>query len=242
MFGKEPNLKHDATKLKLLRESMGMTQEKLAILSSVSERTVQRAEAGAKMSLETLNDFAAALEVPLSELVFDPDETSADATIALRRVETARSVLDDLGRATAATFDCEFDPIGSELETVLALVSLIESRLPNPWDHGPEPLTLRDKIQLSATASAYLETLKSTGIGLYSSASWISAKVPRFDLDEGHFYTHDRQKYERVMTLQILLSRSMEDRIYRKSPNGWGLDEASPPKPVTFDFDDDVPF
>ena len=52
-------MKHDAAKLRAIRESMGMTQEKLAILSSVSPRTVQRAEAGAGMSLETLNDFAA---------------------------------------------------------------------------------------------------------------------------------------------------------------------------------------
>lgn len=238
-------MKHDAAKLKLLRESMGMTQEVLAIRSSVSERTVQRAEAGATVSLETLNDFAAVLEVPLSELVHDPDEGAADNVTALRRVTAVRTVLDDLSRATVAVFDCDFDPTSEEMTAVLALVSLIEARLPNPWEQGPDALSLREKIEISSTASGYLEALSATSIGLYSSTSWIMARVPVYDMDEGHFYVHTRHPYTRTMTMQLLLSRSTEDKIYRKAPSGWGLDEAPPPPPPpppSFDFDDEVPF
>lgn len=243
-------MKHDAAKLKLLRESMGMTQEKLAILSSVSERTVQRAEAGATMSLETLNDFAAALEIPLGELVYDPDEAGTDQATGLRRVTVARTLLGDLTRAGVASFNCEVDPAPAEMETVLALVGLIEARLPAPWiwEDRPTALSLREKIETSSTISNYLTTLSSSGIGLYSAMSWIMAQYPTFDMDEGMCGTHRGQPYERVMTLQLLLSRSGEDKIYRRTPSVWGLDEEPPqqwqPQTSAFDadLDDDVPF
>lgn len=242
-------MKHDAAKLKLLRESMGMTQEKLAILSSVSERTVQRAEAGATMSLETLNDFAAALEIPISELVYDPDEAGTEKAAGLRRVTNARTLLDDLGRAGVASFDCELDPTPAEMDSVLSLVGLIEARLPSPWiwEDRPAVLSLREKIEISSTISNYLSALSASGIGLYSAPSWIMAQYPRFDMDEGFCSTHTRQPYERVMTLQLLLSRNSEDKIYRRAPPHWGLNEepTSKPRPQpTFDadLDDDVPF
>jgi len=236
-------VKHDAAKLRAIRESMGMTQEKLAILSSVSPRTVQRAEAGAGMSLETLNDFAASLEVPLSELVHDPDKTGRDIQTALRRVTIARTLLDDLARAGVALFDCETDPSPSEMGTVLALVSQIELRLPH-WDHeqAPASLSLRERIEVSATISDYLSTLNEAGIGLYSAASWIMARVPRYDMDEGCYATHTRQRFERVMTLQILIARSADSKIYRKAPESWGLEEEPKPDPASGDDWGDVPF
>ncbi len=235
-------MKHDAAKLRAIRESMGMTQEKLAILSSVSPRTVQRAEAGIGMSLETLNDFAASLEVPLSELVHDPDDTGRDTQTALRRVTVARTLLDDLTRAGVALFDCETDPSPSEMGAVLALVSLVESRLPH-WDHeqAPASLSLRERIEVSATISDYLSTLNEAGLGLYSAASWIMARVPRYDMDEGFYATHTRQRFERVMTLQILIARSADSKIYRKAPEGWGLEEEPKSDPPSADWGD-VPF
>lgn len=242
-------MKHDAAKLKLLRESMGMTQEKLAILSSVSERTVQRAEAGATMSLETLNDFAAALEIPISELVYDPDGAGTEKAVGLRRVTNARTLLDDLGRAGVASFDCELDPTPAEMDSVLSLVELIEARLPSPWvwEDRPGVLSLREKLEISSTISNFLSALSASGVGLYSAPSWIMAQYPRFDMDEGICSTHTRQPYERVMTLQMLLSRSSEDKIYRRAQSHWGLDEEPTTKPrpqPTFDadLDDDVPF
>ena len=126
-------MKHDATKLRLIRERMGMTQEKLAILSNVSERTVQRAESGANMRLDTLSDFAAALEVPLSELVLDADEISTEKDVSLRRIGAGRMLIDDLSKAGVASFDCEAEPNDDEMDDILELVRIIEERLPAPW-------------------------------------------------------------------------------------------------------------
>lgn len=240
---KGATVKHDSQKLRLIRERLGMTQEKLSILSRVSERTVQRAESGAQVSLETLNDFAAALEVPLSELVENLADATADNHAALRRVNVARTLLDDLTRAGVADFDCEIDPSTSEMETLLALVGLIESRLPN-WDHTASPsyLSLRERIEMASTISSQINALHESGISLYSSASWIMARVPRYDMDEGFYSTHTRQPFERVMTLQLLISRSTDEKIYRKAPGSWGLEEQPPPPPSWGDLSDDVPF
>ena len=238
-------MKHDAVKMRLVRESMGMTQEKLAILSNVSERTVQRAEAGANMRLDTLADFAAALELPLSELALDPDDNERD--VGLRLVRTARDLIDDLAKAGVAKFDCEIDPDPEEMETLLTLVGLIEERLPTPWDldQHPAATSLGDKIRYAAQIKELIEKLGTSRVGLYAATSWINAKYPRWDMDEGHRYTHDRHSYEKVMTLRMIITRSSDDRIFRKAIGHWGLDEAPPPESVRAfgdDLDDDVPF
>lgn len=243
-------MKHDAIKMRLVRESMGMTQEKLAILSNVSERTVQRAEAGANMRLDTLADFAAALEIPLSELALDPEDNS-ERDVSLRLVRSARDFIDDLSKAGVAHFDCEVDPRASEIDALLALVGLIEERLPTPWelDQRPAAGSLSDKIRLTAQIRDLLEQLSAANIGLYAATSWINAQYPRWDMDEGFRYTHDRQAFEKVMTFQMILARGGDDRIYRKPVASWGLNIATPPAPLAppegasgDDLDDDVPF
>lgn len=56
------------TRITLIRKSKGLTQEKLAELSHLSVRTIQRLEAGDESSLETLRLVANALNVSVTEL------------------------------------------------------------------------------------------------------------------------------------------------------------------------------
>jgi hypothetical protein len=124
-------------------------------------------------------------------------------------------------------------------------VSLIEARLPSPWHFHdlPADLSLREKIEIASAVSDYLLSLQEAGIGLYASASCIMARYPRYDMDEGFCSTSLRQPYERVMALQILLSRSTDSKIYRKPPSSWGLEEAPPPRrSFVDDLDEDIPF
>jgi transcriptional regulator with XRE-family HTH domain len=51
-----------------LRTQLGMTQDKLAAMSNVDIRTVQRAEKGERIQLETVASLAAALKVTVPEL------------------------------------------------------------------------------------------------------------------------------------------------------------------------------
>jgi len=59
----------DGTRMVGLRRERGWTQERLAEESGVTTRTVQRLEAGAEASPDTLSRVASALEVPVRELV-----------------------------------------------------------------------------------------------------------------------------------------------------------------------------
>ncbi|HEX8384084.1 MAG TPA: helix-turn-helix transcriptional regulator [Sphingomonas sp.] len=224
-----------------MRESMGMTQEKLAILSSVSERTVQRAEAGLNMSLETLNDFASALEMPLSSLVSDPEEINSEEAIGLRRVVSIRAVIDELETSGVAVLDCELDPNPTELQPILDLVGAIEARLPSPWNYYERPgkLTLSQKLVLSGALMAHLQALSLVNIGLYTTTSWIKAKYPQYDPGPDRCCTNDWTPYTDVKAMQLVVARSTDPRLYRKPVPWWGLEVASGFVDLE---DDDVPF
>ncbi|MEF7476961.1 helix-turn-helix transcriptional regulator, partial [Pediococcus pentosaceus] len=51
-----------------LRKQKGLTQEKLADISGLNVRTIQRLESGEDASLETLRSVAVALKVEVAEL------------------------------------------------------------------------------------------------------------------------------------------------------------------------------
>ena len=215
-------MRHDHRKLRGHRERKGITQDKLAYLAKVSLRTVQRAEAGQAVALETLNDFAAVLELPIDALV---TSSSGDGvtSVALRRAISARALLNDIERAGVAHFDCTVDPIGTELEPVLAVIGLIESRLPVPWDVNERPaaLTLREKVELTAQLTTLLEKIEALRMGIYTHAAWIEAQYPKYDVDEGVTYTSGGQRYEMVMTLQLMICRSEAEKVYgSRSPVG----------------------
>ncbi len=71
------------TRIVGLRTERGWTQERLAEVSGVTVRTVQRLEAGNDVSLDTLSRLAGALEVPVRQLVVeDPEDDDTDGPAA----------------------------------------------------------------------------------------------------------------------------------------------------------------
>ncbi|MBZ1507269.1 helix-turn-helix transcriptional regulator [Leuconostoc mesenteroides] len=69
------------TRITLIRKSKGLTQEKLAELSHLSVRTIQRLEAGDDSSLETLRLVANALNVSVTELFESVSDESKEKEI-----------------------------------------------------------------------------------------------------------------------------------------------------------------
>jgi hypothetical protein len=61
-------------------------------------------------------------------------------------------------------------------------------------------------------------------------------------MDEGFMCTSGRQRYEIVSTLQLLLCRSKEEKVYRSAFRGWPLETEPTPAVFETDLDDDVPF
>lgn len=82
-----------------LRLKRGWSQQELAEISDVSLRTIQRIEAGATPSLETLKALAAVFEVSIEDLRGETtmaeadDKTSVQETLAMKRVHRLRGFL-----------------------------------------------------------------------------------------------------------------------------------------------------
>jgi transcriptional regulator with XRE-family HTH domain len=65
-----------------LRLKKGWSQQQLAQISGTSLRTIQRIEAGATPSLETLKSLAAVFEVSIEDLQGEPDMTAVENTVS----------------------------------------------------------------------------------------------------------------------------------------------------------------
>lgn len=74
----------DSTRLRELRSARQWSQEQLAELSGLNLRTIQRLEAGAKISTESLRALAAVFEVPAETLLVRPPSPSQPALDAMR--------------------------------------------------------------------------------------------------------------------------------------------------------------
>lgn len=82
-----------------IRQQRGWTQEKLAELSGIGVRTVQRLEAGSEASLETLASVASALDVPVRDLYEQLDDSGlADRVDSLDRREREQQAGRDAAR------------------------------------------------------------------------------------------------------------------------------------------------
>ena len=78
------------TRIVELRQAQGWTQERLAKVSGVGIRTIQRLEAGEDASLETLSHVADALRVPVRDLfmvIEDADLSGRVESLDVRTVE-----------------------------------------------------------------------------------------------------------------------------------------------------------
>src|SRR5947207_10000406 len=64
----QTRIRCNGTRVRQLRIQQSMTQEKLAAMSKVNHRTIQRAEDSASLQLDTLASLAASLGVTVGEL------------------------------------------------------------------------------------------------------------------------------------------------------------------------------
>ena len=74
----------DSARLRQLRSARQWSQDQLAELSGLNLRTIQRLEAGAKVSTESLRALAAVFEVPAETLLVRPPSPSQPALAAMR--------------------------------------------------------------------------------------------------------------------------------------------------------------
>lgn len=162
-----------------LRTQNGWTQDKLAIMSKVNIRTIQRAERGAYLQLETVASIADALRVTVPALTVTDDATATDTSVTddrennavvLRPVTSGKVLLDMVHDSFSASLECHAEPTAENVDALVAMVETIERMLPDPWAPPQQTLhlTLAERLRKSVDLSKMLAELEHFGIGVFA--------------------------------------------------------------------------
>jgi transcriptional regulator with XRE-family HTH domain len=233
-----------------LRVRQSMTQEKLAAMSNVNHRTVQRAERGEVLQLDTLASLAAALGVTVGELTLpddsaeqiDRDESSESNAVVLRRMTSGIALIELICDSFSGKLYCGAEPTEDNIATLTDMVERIERLIPNPWasPFEAENLTLAQRLREALAITSQLTELERLGIAVFAGTYTARAQVPHYDPDEGHVMTWRGQKFEPVTVCRISINPVGVDRVTVKVSDEW-QDQASP-APSPLPSDDEIPF
>jgi transcriptional regulator with XRE-family HTH domain len=234
-----------------LRTQLGMTQEKLAAMSNVDIRTVQRAEKGQRMQIETVASLASALKVTVPELSVkarinadesphqdevDYEEIPERNAVALHQVTSGKSLLDIVYGSFSGQLSCNVEPTDENVEALSSMVEELEGLIPNPWALPPAfPITLAQRLRAAVALTARLKTLEALGVGVYAGTYTAMTQVPRVDGETyDQMYTTRSTPFEPVILCRITLDKSGFSGITLFVDDKWT--EPEPPDP------DDAPF
>lgn len=226
-----------------------MTQEKLAAMSKVNRRTVQRAERCESLQLDTLASLAATLSVTVGELSLadggpdreDQTETGESNAVVLRRITSGKVLIDLVCDAFSGKLYCGAEPTEENIDALTDMVERIEKLIANPWESPmeAESITLAQRLREAVAITARLAELEKFGIAVFAGTYTARAQVPRFDMDEGHMYTNKNQRFEPVTVCRISINPVGLERVTVKVADEWQDPAPSPPPPID---DDEIHF
>ena len=197
-----------------LRIKRAMNQEDLAGRAKVSVRTVQRAEAGKPIDLQTVQQIATALGVTPDAIRDTKPTTSGDsspdekglARVVLLRAPNARTLLDVATACDECRLDHEVDVGRDALDAAIDFCEALGPDLPvlcpeitsfgGSSENPAKKLT--ERLRLEAKLSASMDQLRERGIGIFVGSYVDVIQRPRFDIDEAVWSTRTNQKYEDV--------------------------------------------
>lgn len=142
----------DGTRLRDLRAARQWSQEQLAKLSGLNPRTIQRLEAGARVSTESLRALAAVFDVPAPSLLDGEPPPSQPALAAMRD-----GVLRGL-EFTGVTPRSAFWWFALAVIMLLALAQLLATAM------GPLPLQMTGLMVLVPWLAACTRRLRDAGL------------------------------------------------------------------------------
>lgn len=234
----------------MLRTQQGWTQDKLAMMSNVNIRTIQRAERGEHLQLENVASIAAALRVTVPALTVpdgaadavqagnDGDDRENNAVV-LRPVASGKALLDAVYESFTASLDCQVEPTAENIEALTSIVEKIEGLLPNPWlsPHERTDLMLAERLRRSVELSAKLADLDQFGIAVFAGTYTARAQVPYYDMEEGMMLVRRRDSYQPVTICRVTLEMRKKERVVVMVTDKW-----EPPLPDKPEANDDIPF
>jgi uncharacterized membrane protein YhaH (DUF805 family)/DNA-binding XRE family transcriptional regulator len=142
----------DSARLRTLRTTRQWSQEQLAQLSGLNLRTIQRLEAGAKISTESLRALAAVFEVPAESLLASAPHPGQTALAAMR--DGATHSLEFGGTTPRA----DFWWFGLAVVLLLGFARLLAEAI------GPLPLQIASLIVLVPWVAACTRRLRDAGL------------------------------------------------------------------------------
>lgn len=234
----------DGEKLRNLRAAKGMSQEKLAILANVNKRTIQRAEKGDPIGLETAAFIAEAVGVSPASLrgrqpdLFDVDKKEWDEVV-LVPVNSGRRIIDALRSSYDAEISFDVEPTQDNIDPLAKLAGMLEPFNPNPWENPYEKYepTQAEVLQKQADVNALLPSLIEMGINVYLGTYQAGRQIPFYDMDEGMMSHHVKAPLESVPVSLVVVSDTSTSHLLRKPD-----DVYTGPKGFSTDMEDDIPF
>lgn len=169
-------------RLRTLRMDYGFSQEGLAERSGVNRRTIQRAEAGASVSLDTLNILADTLGVEPKQLrsnklelfapAITPTPTQPDQ-IVLLPATSGMSLIEMLDIADLPVIGYDIEPNEEVVEIIKEFAGIAERFIPDydtpVYDQeqvrGPTPV---ESLELAVKMNGVLEKLAEHGIAVFA--------------------------------------------------------------------------
>lgn len=246
-------------RVRQLREAAGMTQEKLSHMSNLDRRTIQRAEQGVRLQIETLSSLAAALQVPVSDIIAgdeaadDVDELRAKSLVVLNRIRSGITLLNIVCDSYWGTITCEADPTPDNVEALTGIVGKLEELMPQPW-HSPADrptlLQLSQRLRTAVQIGEQLKFLEEKDVAFFGGTYTARTQVPWYDGEVGEMVTTTRTPYELVtMSRVVVAPRDRGERITIKAndiyvpqkPPPFELPETEGPRPRE-ELDDQIPF
>lgn len=225
----------DGEKLRDIRTAKGITQEKLAAMSNLKSRTIQRAEAGHPVAPETLAFIAEALEVEPVRLrgrqgdLFEPDEGTPpepqrEGEVILVPCNSGRRLVEKLRSLEFAALEYDVEPTEETLDAIKALGRIYEKAFTDvfvPRMDRDEPISDVEALDLQVFANKALAEAASLGLrvfmGLYH------ARVPDWRMDEfGNFYSpyDSPEKFE--LKAMVVISDAEAGHLSRMPRDYWG--------------------
>lgn len=213
----------DGDKLRKLRTSKGMSQEKLAILANVNKRTIQRAENGDPIALETAAFIAEAVGVSPASLrgsqleLFEPDKKAWNDVI-LVPVNSGRRVIDALKGSFEAEIVFDVEPTNDNIEPLAQLAALLEPFKPEPWEipQAQYDPSQAEVLQKQAEVNALLPSLLEMGINIFLCTYPASRQIPRYDMDEGCMYITEKFRFQAAQVALVVVSDTSASHMMRK--------------------------
>jgi transcriptional regulator with XRE-family HTH domain len=184
---------HIGLKIKELRKLKLLTQEQLADISGVSDRTVRRLESNGTAENATLVSILEALNTNLHELenMFNDDETIkeeskekyADLSF-LHRIETGRELVRIIGKAHQYGYDYHDCTSDEQIEAAQVFLSEVADVL-DIWDM----LEIGQKFNCENDLTKHIKSLEDQGLWVFgdrqisNNNSWITAIIEIYSKD-----------------------------------------------------------